>query len=104
MLLKAWSFEQGAFTHVVYSQYRKHVSLLQLDRYNSPEGEHLCHVWSLLSDQERGERFFGAAADMLQGLTGQEQGDMALAAEDLIEGTQEILKAKAVRAQKTARP
>lgn len=104
VLLKAWSFEQGAFTHVVYPQYKKFVSLLQLERYNSPEGEHICHVWSLLTDQERAERFFGAAAKLLQGLReGQEQGDTALAAEQLVKGTQDVLKAKAVGAQKTAR-
>ena len=104
VLLKAWSFEQGAFTHVVHPQYKKHVSLLQLESYNSPEGEHICHVWSLLQDQERGERFFRAAAKMLQGLTGQEQGDMALAAEVLIKGTQDVLKAKSVGVQMSARP
>ena len=38
VLLKAWSFEQGAFTHMVYPEYKEHVSLLQLERYNSPEG------------------------------------------------------------------
>lgn len=103
VLLKAWSFEQGAFTHVVYPQYQVHVSLLQLERYNSPEGEHICHVWSLLKDPERRERFFRAAAKLLQGLTGQEQGDMAIAAEVLIKGTQDMLKAKSVGGQKSAR-
>ena len=103
VLLKAWSFEQGAFTHVVYPEYKAYVSLLQLERYNSPEGQHICHVWSLLTNQEREETFFKAAAMLLQGLTGQEQNDMALAAEHLVKGTQDMLKAKAVGAHESAR-
>lgn len=103
VLLKAWSFEQGAFTHVVQPQYEKHISLLQLGKYNSPEGQHLRHIWSLLKDQEREERFFGAAAELLQGLIGREQADHALAAEDLMRSIQQTLKARAVRSEKTAR-
>ena len=100
MVLRAGSL----YTYGLPSSTRSIVSLLQLERYNSPEGEHICHVWSLLTDQERGERFFRAAAKLLQGLTeGREQDDMALAAEHLVKGAQDVLKAKAVGAQKSAR-
>ena len=91
VLLKAWSFEQGAFTHVVYPQYEKHISLLQLEKYNSPEGRHICHIWSLLSDDEREDRFLGAAANLMHSLEHREQSNASLAAEHLVQGVQQAL-------------
>lgn len=103
ILLKAWSFEQGAFTHVVYPQYVKHVSLLELSQYNSPEGKHIRHIWSLLKNDEREEIFLGAAADFMRGAEGREQGDAALAAEHLTRGVQQALRAKAALQQAVLR-
>lgn len=94
VLLKAWSFEQGAFTHVIYPQYEQHISLLQLEKYNSPEGKHVCHIWSLLSNHEREERFLGAAAELLQELERREQSNASLAAENLVRGVQQTLRTK----------
>jgi hypothetical protein len=67
---QAWSFEQGPFTHVVYPRYNASIALLDFERYNSPEGAHIRHVYSLLSNAEREAIFLEAGAAMLRQVEG----------------------------------
>ncbi len=70
MYKQAWSFEQGAFTWVVYPAYNQSVSLLTLGDWNSPEGRHIQHIWSLFSLGEREGFFMNAAASAVERLDG----------------------------------
>ena len=62
---REWSFEQGPFTHVVYPRFNGSIALLEFEQYNSPEGRHIRHVYSLLSNAEREAIFFAAGAAMM---------------------------------------
>ena len=70
MYKQAWSFEQAAFTWVVYPAYNQSVSLLTLGDWNSPEGKHIQHIWSLFSLEEREDFFMNAAASAMEQLVG----------------------------------
>lgn len=61
----AWPFEQGAFTKIIYPQYNNSITLLDMLEYNSPEGLHIQHMWSVLKDAEREEAFVHAASAVM---------------------------------------
>ena len=61
-----WSFEQAAFTHVLYPRYNESIALLDFVKYNSPDGVHIRHIYSLLSTEEREAIFVAAGASLLR--------------------------------------
>lgn len=83
-----WSFEQGPFTHVVYPRFNSSIALLEFERYNSPEGRHIRHVYSLLSNAEREAIFFAAGAAMMQQLGSAQD---SLPGRDIIDACQRLL-------------
>ncbi len=94
MYKRAWSFEQAAFTWIVYPAYNESVSLLTLEDWNSPEGKHIRHIWSVLSEDEREQIFLDAAALSLRHLeesSHRTQAEAIAAAAELVDLVDEVL-------------
>lgn len=95
MYKRTWSFEQGAFTWVVYPAYNESISLLNLKDWNSPEGKNIRHIWSVYSNEERERFFMDASAFMMEQLEGFPNGqgaDVLGASAKLVAVVEEVLK------------
>lgn len=97
MYKRAWSWEQAAFTWIIYPAYNQSVSLLTLKDWNSPEGKHIRHIWSLFSEDEREQNFMDAALSavrQLEGSSGRALTDPVEASAQLVGLVDEVLAEK----------